>query len=75
MKGGSGYSCMHLKIQNRSTFPSDRKVITSKRNKEERKLTDENNGFFSLPETRTETNPRANSIGFETIEINLVLIH
>ena len=44
-------------------------------NKEERKLTDENNGFFSLPETRTETNPRANSIGFETIEINLVLIH
>ena len=67
MKGGSGdkfftidylllvYSCIHSKFQNRSTFPSGRKVMTvQERKKEEKKekLTYENNDHLSFPVTR-----------------------
>ena len=61
MKGGFGdgfFTIDHLlvthayiqKFQNRSPFPSGRKVITLE--EEERKLTDENNGHLSFPVTR-----------------------
>ena len=56
---------MHSKFQNRSTFPSGRKVMTVEEEKEEerrrkkerkkerrKKLTYENNGHLNLPETR-----------------------
>ena len=44
-----GNSCMHSKFQNRSTFPSGRKVMSLQSRK---KLTYENNGHLSFPETR-----------------------
>ena len=43
---------MYSKFQNRSTFPSGRKVITLEEEKEKKKLTYEFNGHLSLPETR-----------------------
>ena len=45
---------MHPKFQNRSTFPSGRKVITSEEKR--KKLNHEFNGHLSLPETNARAN-------------------
>ena len=51
---------MHSKFQNRSPFPSGRKVITLEEEEKRKKLTYENNGHKFSGNTFTETNARAN---------------
>ena len=51
---------MHSKFQNRSTFPSDRKVMMVQ---EEKKLTYENNGHLSFPVTLTTAQATAVQVG------------